>query len=96
VAAASDPPITAVRPAKHQLGAVATQLALARSAGGAERPVHRVELWPLLVIRESCGSIPQPLADAPQGNLGLLCTGIDRFFSFVLTPPVVGVTMTAP
>jgi DNA-binding LacI/PurR family transcriptional regulator len=63
VAAASDPPVTAVRPAKHQLGAIAAELALARLAGGAERPVHRVELWPLLVIRESCGSAPEPPVD---------------------------------
>jgi DNA-binding LacI/PurR family transcriptional regulator len=63
VAAASDPPVTAVRPAKHQLGVVAAELALARAAGGADRPVHRVELWPVLVIRESCGSVPQPLPD---------------------------------
>lgn len=61
VAAASDPPVTAVRPAKRQLGVVAAELALARAAGGADRPVHRVELWPVLVIRESCGSVPHPL-----------------------------------
>lgn len=58
LAAASDPPVTAVRPAKHQLGTIAAELALARLAGSADRPVHRVELWPLLVIRESCGSTP--------------------------------------
>lgn len=55
VAAASDPPLTAVRPLKHRLGAVAAELALARLADGTDRPVHRVELWPTLVIRGSCG-----------------------------------------
>lgn len=55
VATASDPPLTAVRPLKHRLGAVAAELALARVADGPERPVHRVELWPTLVVRQSCG-----------------------------------------
>lgn len=56
VAAVSDPPLTAVRPQKHRLGALAAELALTRLAEGAERPVHRVQLWPTLVVRESCGS----------------------------------------
>jgi len=56
VAAASDPPLTAVRPPKHRLGALAAELALARLAEGAERPVHRVELWPTLIVRDSCGA----------------------------------------
>ncbi|ASO22026.1 DNA-binding LacI/PurR family transcriptional regulator [Actinoalloteichus hoggarensis] len=55
VAAASDPPLTAVRPQKHRLGRLAAELALARAAEGAMRPVHRVELWPTLEVRESCG-----------------------------------------
>ncbi|WP_410573911.1 substrate-binding domain-containing protein [Amycolatopsis sp. cmx-4-61] len=55
VAAASDPPLTAVCPQKHRLGAVAAELALARLAETTERPVHRVQLWPTLVVRESCG-----------------------------------------
>ncbi|RKN37074.1 substrate-binding domain-containing protein [Streptomyces hoynatensis] len=55
VAAASDPPLTAVRPQKHRLGALAAELALARLADSGERPVHRVQLWPTLVVRESCG-----------------------------------------
>jgi DNA-binding LacI/PurR family transcriptional regulator len=62
VAAASDPPLTAVRPAKHRIGAIAAELALARAADSADRPVHRVELWPLLMIRESCGA---PVEDCP-------------------------------
>ncbi len=65
VAGASDPPLTAVRPAKHRLGALAAELALARLAGGEDHPVHRVELWPTLVVRESCGAArrgqPKPL-----------------------------------
>ncbi|MDS0140377.1 MULTISPECIES: substrate-binding domain-containing protein [unclassified Amycolatopsis] len=56
VAAASDPPLTAVCPQKHRLGAVAAELALARLADTTERPVHRLQLWPTLVVRESCGS----------------------------------------
>ncbi|WP_329126584.1 substrate-binding domain-containing protein [Streptomyces sp. NBC_01465] len=56
VAAASDPPLTAVRPPKHRLGAVAAELAMARMADPAERPVHRVQLWPTLIVRESCGA----------------------------------------
>ncbi|TDC75073.1 substrate-binding domain-containing protein, partial [Streptomyces hainanensis] len=55
VAAASDPPLTAVRPQKHRLGALAAELALARLADTGERPVHRVQLWPTLIVRESCG-----------------------------------------
>jgi DNA-binding LacI/PurR family transcriptional regulator len=56
VAAASDPPLTAVCPQKYRLGALAAELALSRLADGAERPVHRVELWPTLIVRESCGT----------------------------------------
>ena len=60
VAAASDPPLTAVCPQKHRLGAVAAELALARLADAPGRPVHRVQLWPTLVVRESCGGTPAP------------------------------------
>ncbi|WP_367138365.1 substrate-binding domain-containing protein [Saccharothrix sp. HUAS TT1] len=56
VAAASDPPLTAVRPQKHRLGALAAQLALARAADPLDRPAHRVALWPSLTVRESCGA----------------------------------------
>jgi DNA-binding LacI/PurR family transcriptional regulator len=56
VAAAADPPLTAVCPQKHRLGALAAELALSRLADGAGRPVHRVELWPTLIVRESCGT----------------------------------------
>lgn len=56
VAAAADPPLTAVRTPRNRLGAVAVELALARLADGPDRPVYRVELWPVLMIRESCGA----------------------------------------
>ncbi|MCP2332175.1 substrate-binding domain-containing protein [Actinoalloteichus caeruleus] len=56
VAAASDPPLTAVRPQKHRLGQLAVELALGRAAEGDRRPVHRVQLWPTLEVRESCGA----------------------------------------
>jgi DNA-binding LacI/PurR family transcriptional regulator len=56
VAAAADPPLTAVRTPRHWLGVVAVELALARVADGPQRPVHRVELWPELMVRESCGA----------------------------------------
>ncbi|MET8684552.1 substrate-binding domain-containing protein [Streptomyces sp. NPDC004732] len=55
VAAASDPPLTAVRPQKRRLGALAAEMALARMADPTERPIHRLQLWPTLVVRASCG-----------------------------------------
>lgn len=58
VAAASDPPLTAVRPDRHRLGATAIEFALARHAGGERRPVHRLSLWPRLTVRSSCGAEP--------------------------------------
>jgi len=57
VATASDPPLTAVRPAKQRLGAIAAELGLARAADSVDRPVHRVELRPVLMVRESCGAL---------------------------------------
>jgi DNA-binding LacI/PurR family transcriptional regulator len=63
IGAASDPPLTAVRPQKHRLGRLAAQLALAKLADvSGESPVHRVELWPNVVVRESCGTPPMPEA----------------------------------
>ncbi|WP_063747048.1 substrate-binding domain-containing protein [Saccharothrix sp. NRRL B-16314] len=67
VAAASDPPLTAVRPQKHRLGALAAQLALARVADPLDRPVHRVTLWPSLTVRESCGT-PRDRSGRPVGT----------------------------
>lgn len=54
VAAASDPPLTAVRPQKRRLGALAAEMALSRMTGPAERPVHRLQLFPTLVVRAWC------------------------------------------
>jgi DNA-binding LacI/PurR family transcriptional regulator len=56
VAAASDPPLTAVRPDKHRLGALAADLALSRAAASEDRPVHRTQLWPTIAVRDSCGA----------------------------------------
>jgi DNA-binding LacI/PurR family transcriptional regulator len=58
VAAASDPPLTAVRPQKHRIGVLAAELALARVGDPVDRPVHRIVLWPTLIVRESCGTLP--------------------------------------
>lgn len=61
IGAASDPPLTAVRPQKHRLGVLAAELVLAKTAEvSGEWPVHRLELWPNVVVRESCGTAPQP------------------------------------
>ncbi|MGW4839075.1 substrate-binding domain-containing protein [Streptomyces globisporus] len=53
----ADPPLTAVRPQKHRLGVPAAETALARAVEPVERPLHRAELWPNLIIRASCGGI---------------------------------------
>lgn len=61
IGAASDPPLTAVRPQKHRLGVLAAELVLAKVAEvGEQWPVHRLELWPNVVVRESCGTEPKP------------------------------------
>lgn len=57
IAAASDPPLTAIRPPKHRVGALAAELALSRTVENSDRPVHRVQLWPTLHVRETCGAI---------------------------------------
>jgi DNA-binding LacI/PurR family transcriptional regulator len=49
-------PLTAVSPAKHRLGAMATQVMLRRLAEGDACPLHQLRLRPRLVIRESCGA----------------------------------------
>ncbi|MET9505793.1 substrate-binding domain-containing protein [Streptomyces sp. NPDC006622] len=67
IGAASDPPLTALRPQKHRLGVTAAQLALAKLADiSGEWPVHRIELWPNVVVRESCGTAPRPEALQPS------------------------------
>ncbi|WP_433555531.1 substrate-binding domain-containing protein [Pseudonocardia xinjiangensis] len=65
VASASDPALSAVRPDKYRLGALAAELALARVADTTDLPVHRVSLWPRLVVRESCGARPPSTDDRP-------------------------------
>lgn len=60
VAAAADPPLSAVRPPKHRLGALAAELALAHASDPIDRPVHRIVLWPTLAIRDSCGPPREP------------------------------------
>jgi DNA-binding LacI/PurR family transcriptional regulator len=53
VAGLTEPALTAVRPAKPTLGRTAVQLLAQRMREGSERPVHRVQISPQLVIRES-------------------------------------------
>lgn len=61
IGAASDPPLTALRPQKHRLGRIAAELALSKLADvSGEWPVHRIELWPNVIVRESCGTVPRP------------------------------------
>ena len=49
----ADPPLTAVRPAKGQVGRMAVELLVSRLAEGDRRPAHRLQLVPDLVIRGS-------------------------------------------
>jgi DNA-binding LacI/PurR family transcriptional regulator len=49
-------PLTAVSPAKHRLGALATQVMLRRLAEGDACPLHQIRLRPRLVVRDSCGA----------------------------------------
>ncbi|MGW4897042.1 substrate-binding domain-containing protein [Kitasatospora sp. NPDC004240] len=53
VAGLADPALTAVRPAKTDLGRTAVQLLAERMQEGADRPVHRIRISPRLVIRDS-------------------------------------------
>lgn len=53
VAGLADPPLTAVRPPKATIGAGAMELLARRLEVGDDRPMHRVELSPRLVIRSS-------------------------------------------
>lgn len=67
VAYLAEPAISAVRPPKQYVGKVAVQLMAARLAEGRMRPVHRVELNPELILRESSVGAPQsPAAGMPQ------------------------------
>lgn len=53
VAELGDPPLTAVRPPKHEVGRLAIELMVARLTEGDRRPPHRVMIAPHLVVRES-------------------------------------------
>jgi DNA-binding LacI/PurR family transcriptional regulator len=66
VAGLADPPLTAVRPPRAAIGASAVELLTRRlgiatadgddAATGADRPVHRIELSPRLIVRASSAS----------------------------------------
>jgi DNA-binding LacI/PurR family transcriptional regulator len=49
----SDPPLTAVRPAKGQIGRMAVEMLVSRLAEGDRRPANRLQLVPNLIVRES-------------------------------------------
>lgn len=59
VAYLAEPAISAVRPPKQYVGKVAVQLMAARLAEGRMRPVHRVELNPELILRDSSIGAPR-------------------------------------
>jgi DNA-binding LacI/PurR family transcriptional regulator len=70
VAYLAEPAISAVRPPKQYVGKVAVQLMAARLAEGRMRPVHRIELNPELILRESSVGAPRvPAAAALQDSL---------------------------
>lgn len=60
VAYLAEPAISAVRPPKHYVGRVAVQMLAARIAEGRRRPVHRLELNPDLIVRDSSLGTPHP------------------------------------
>lgn len=64
VAYLAEPAISAVRPPKLYVGKVAVQLMAARLSEGRMRPVHRIELNPELIVRESSLGGPR----VPSGN----------------------------
>lgn len=53
LASMGEPPLTAVRPAKHHVGRIAMDVLLARLGQGAEAPLQQVLVRPQLVLRES-------------------------------------------
>jgi DNA-binding LacI/PurR family transcriptional regulator len=62
VAYLAEPAISAVRPPKQYVGKVAVQLMAARLAEGRMRPVHRIELNPELILRDSSIGAPRVTA----------------------------------
>jgi DNA-binding LacI/PurR family transcriptional regulator len=63
VAYLAEPAISAVRPPKRYVGRVAVQLVSARLSEGRSRPVHRIELNPDLIVRESSVGGPRTATD---------------------------------
>lgn len=53
VAGLADPALTAIRPAKLSLGQTAVELLAKRMQGDPDRPMHRIQISPRLVIRDS-------------------------------------------
>ena len=53
VAGLANPALSAVRPAKHAIGEAAVQLMARRMLAPDDWPVHRVQVSPRLVIRDS-------------------------------------------
>lgn len=68
VAYLAEPAISAVRPPKQYVGRVAVQLVTARLAEGRKRPVHRIQLNPDLIVRESSLGSPQTPAETGMAS----------------------------
>ncbi|MDT0342446.1 substrate-binding domain-containing protein [Streptomyces litchfieldiae] len=62
IAALAEVPLTAVAPAKYEIGAQAALLMLARLDSAESMATRQLVMQPRLIIRESCGS-PAPAAD---------------------------------
>lgn len=71
VAYLAEPAISAVRPPKQYVGRVAVQLVTARLAEGRKRPVHRIQLNPDLIVRESSLGTPRAGRNAAPAEAGL-------------------------
>ncbi|TDC20110.1 DeoR family transcriptional regulator [Streptomyces sp. 8K308] len=60
IAALADVPLTAVAPAKHELGELAARLLLDRLDAAEPPAVRQVALQPRLIVRSSCGAVRTP------------------------------------
>ncbi|MDT0320591.1 substrate-binding domain-containing protein [Streptomyces millisiae] len=58
IAALADVPLTAVAPAKHELGELAARLLLDRLDADEPPAVRQMTLQPRLIVRSSCGAVP--------------------------------------
>ncbi|WP_457964386.1 substrate-binding domain-containing protein [Arthrobacter sp. D1-29] len=74
VAYLAEPAISAVRPPKQYVGRVVVQLVTARLAEGRKRPVHRIQLNPDLIVRES--SLGGPRTPAEAGDQAVPAAGM--------------------